>query len=84
MLWRTGIYLLWQAFDVAAMLGVPKVLEPSDMVLLTVPDKLSVMTYLYQLRAHFTGQTLEVQQIGQSTRETTYSIGNFESDTFSR
>lgn len=34
------------------------------MVLLAVPDKLSVMTYLHQLRAYFTGQTLEVQQIG--------------------
>uniref|UniRef100_T1EII1 Calponin-homology (CH) domain-containing protein n=1 Tax=Helobdella robusta TaxID=6412 RepID=T1EII1_HELRO len=42
------------AFDTAADLGIPKVLEPSDMVLLAVPDKLSVMTYLYQLRSYFT------------------------------
>jgi len=54
-----------QAFDAAASIGIPKVLEPADMVLLAVPDKLSVMTYLYQLRAYFTGQTLEVQQIGR-------------------
>jgi hypothetical protein len=25
---------------------------------LTVPDKLAVMTYLYQLRAHFTGEII--------------------------
>jgi hypothetical protein len=30
------------------------------MDILTVPDKLAVMTYLYQLRAHFTGHELEV------------------------
>lgn len=50
-------------------------LEPADMVLLAVPDKLSVMTYLYQLRAYFTGQTLEVQQIGSNARESTYTVG---------
>ena len=64
-----------QAFDVAASLDIPKVLEPADMVLLAVPDKLSVMTYLYQLRAYFTGQTLEVQQIGSNARESTYTVG---------
>lgn len=35
-------------------------IEPADMDILTVPDKLAVMTYLYQLRAHFTGHELEV------------------------
>ena len=45
------------------------------MVLLAVPDKLSVMTYLYQLRAFFTGQTLEVQQIGSNAQESTYTVG---------
>ena len=45
------------------------------MVLLAVPDKLSVMTYLYQLRAYFTGQTLEVQQIGSNAQESTYTVG---------
>ncbi|XP_064623420.1 EH domain-binding protein 1-like isoform X2 [Lineus longissimus] len=69
-----------KAFDAAARCGVPKVIEPSDMVLLTVPDKLSVMTYLYQLRSYFTGQTLEVQQIGKNTKESTYMIGDFDSD----
>lgn len=42
------------AFDVAAKLGVSKLIEPSDMLLLDVPDKLAVMTYLYQLKQHFT------------------------------
>ncbi|XP_076099632.1 EH domain-binding protein 1-like isoform X4 [Mytilus galloprovincialis] len=62
------------AFDAAAKLGIPRVIEPSDMVLLKVPDKLSVMTYLHQLRAYFTGQTLEIQQIGTSARESTYML----------
>lgn len=44
------------AFDAAESLGIPRVIEPSDMMLLAVPDKLAVMTYLYQLRAHFTGE----------------------------
>lgn len=69
-----------QAFDVAATLGIPKVLEASDMVLTAVPDKLSVMTYLYQLRSYFTGQTLEVQQIGSTAQESTYMVGEFDSE----
>jgi hypothetical protein len=44
------------AFDAAESLGIPRVIEPSDMMLLAVPDKLAVMTYLYQLRSHFTGE----------------------------
>ncbi|ESO00783.1 hypothetical protein HELRODRAFT_192414 [Helobdella robusta] len=42
------------AFDAGESLGVPKVIEPSDMVLLKVPDKLSVLTYLFQLKSFFT------------------------------
>lgn len=53
-------------------------IEPTDMVLLKVPDKLAVMTYLHQLRSHFTGQTLEIQQIGKSTRESTYTLGELD------
>lgn len=49
-----------QAFDAAAKLGIPRVIEPSDMVLLAVPDKLAVMTYLHQLRSYFMGTSLEV------------------------
>ena len=69
-----------QAFEAAASLGIPKVLEPADMVLLAVPDKLSVMTYLYQLRAYFTGQVLEVQQIGARAQDTTYTVGEHDTD----
>ncbi|XP_046564384.1 LOW QUALITY PROTEIN: EH domain-binding protein 1-like [Haliotis rubra] len=72
------------AFDSAAKLGIPKVIEPSDMVLLAVPDKLCVMTYLHQLRAYFTGQTLEVQQIGMSTSESTYTCGEHDEVTDQR
>jgi len=52
------------AFVAAESLGIPRVIEPRDMNLLAVPDKLAVMTYLHQLRAHFTGQHLEIEQIG--------------------
>jgi len=72
------------AFDLAASLGIPKVLEPSDMVMLTVPDKLSVMTYLYQLRSHFMGMNLEIQQIGSNAQESTYTVGDFDTDQNSR
>ena len=43
------------AFDAGEVLGIPRVIDPADMDVLTVPDKLAVTTYLYQLRAHFTG-----------------------------
>lgn len=43
------------AFDAGEALGISRVIDPADMDLLAVPDKLAVMTYLYQLRAHFTG-----------------------------
>ncbi|XP_040076087.1 EH domain-binding protein 1 isoform X2 [Ixodes scapularis] len=45
-----------KAFDAASQLGVPRLLDPADMVLLTVPDKLVVATYLHQLRSHLTGR----------------------------
>lgn len=71
-------FSIMQAFDAAASLGIPKVLEASDMVLTAMPDKLTVMTYLYQLRSYFTGQTLEVQQIGSTAQESTYMLGEFD------
>ncbi|XP_007943159.1 EH domain-binding protein 1-like protein 1 [Orycteropus afer afer] len=49
-----------QAFDGFAALGVSRLLEPADMVLLSVPDKLIVMTYLCQIRAFCTGQELQL------------------------
>lgn len=48
-----------------------------------VPDKLAVMTYLYQLHAHFTGKQLEVDRIGPTTDQSSYVIGSFKSDSFS-
>lgn len=64
------------AFDASEMLGIPRVIEPSDMSLLAVPDKLAVMTYLYQLRSHFTGHQLQIEQIGNTSDETSYVIGS--------
>jgi Calponin homology (CH) domain len=54
-----------KAFEAGEKLGIPRVIEPSDMSLLSVPDKLAVMTYLYQLHAHFNGRQLEVDTIGK-------------------
>ncbi|GFR80926.1 EH domain-binding protein 1 [Elysia marginata] len=68
------------AFDAASKLGIPKVLEPSDMVLLAVPDKLLVMTYLHQLRSYFTGQILDIQLIGPSSSESTYKLGEHDEE----
>ncbi|KAH8253224.1 hypothetical protein KR032_004347 [Drosophila birchii] len=72
------------AFDAAESLGIPRVIEPRDMNLLTVPDKLAVMTYLHQLRAHFTGKQLQIEQIGSTADESSYVIGNYKSDNLSQ
>ena len=42
-----------QAYDGFEYLGILKLLDPNDMVLAPVPDKLTVMTYLHQIRTHF-------------------------------
>lgn len=68
------------AFDAAESQGIPRVIEPRDMSLLTVPDKLAVMTYLYQLRAHFTGNQLKIEQLGKTADESSYIIGNYKTD----
>lgn len=44
------------------------------MVLLSVPDRLIVMTYLCQIRAHFTGQELSVLQIEQNNSQSSYAV----------
>lgn len=72
------------AFDAAECLGIPRVIEPRDMSLLAVPDKLAVMTYLYQLRAHFTGHQLQIEQIGNTSDESSYVIGNYKTDNLSQ
>ncbi|XP_066537792.1 EH domain-binding protein 1 isoform X2 [Hoplias malabaricus] len=63
------------AFDGFAELGISRLMEPSDMVMLAVPDRLIVMTYLSQIRTHFTGQELSVVQIGQNSSESSYVVG---------
>ncbi|CAB1420581.1 unnamed protein product [Pleuronectes platessa] len=70
-----------KAYDVFANLGISRLLEPSDMVLLAIPDKLTVMTYLYQIRAHFSGEELNVVQIEANSNRSTYKVGDFETDT---
>ncbi|XP_066972783.1 EH domain-binding protein 1 isoform X16 [Macrobrachium rosenbergii] len=67
-----------KAFEAGERLGVTRLIEPQDMVILTVPDKLAVMTYLYQLRAHFTGHELEVAQIGDTAAESSYTVGRLD------
>uniref|UniRef100_A0A671PSQ7 EH domain binding protein 1-like 1b n=1 Tax=Sinocyclocheilus anshuiensis TaxID=1608454 RepID=A0A671PSQ7_9TELE len=64
------------AFDGFASLGISRLLEPSDMVLLSVPDRLIVMTYLCQIRAHFTGQELSVLQIEQNNSQSSYAVAS--------
>ncbi|CAG0885806.1 unnamed protein product [Cyprideis torosa] len=62
------------AFEAAEKLGIPRVVQPEDMVILAVPDRLAVMTYLYQLRAHFTGAELQIQTIGATAAESRYTL----------
>lgn len=73
--------MIFQAYDGFASLGISRLLEPSDMVLLAIPDKLTVMTYLYQIRAHFSGEELNVVQIEANSSRSTYKVGDFETDT---
>ncbi|XP_053731708.1 EH domain-binding protein 1 isoform X2 [Synchiropus splendidus] len=70
-----------KAYDGFASLGISRLLEPSDMVLLAIPDKLTVMTYLYQIRAHFSGEELNVVQIEANSSRSKYKVGDFETDT---
>ncbi|KAI1902628.1 hypothetical protein AGOR_G00017910 [Albula goreensis] len=64
-----------RAFDGFAALGISRLIEPSDMVLLSVPDRLIVMTYLCQIRTHFTGQELSVLQIEHNSSQSCYAVG---------
>ncbi|XP_013369320.1 PREDICTED: EH domain-binding protein 1-like protein 1 isoform X8 [Chinchilla lanigera] len=65
-----------QAFDGFAALGVSRLLEPADMVLLAVPDKLIVMTYLCQIRAFCTGQELQLVQLKGGDGRGMYRVGS--------
>lgn len=44
------------------------------MVMLAVPDRLIVMTYLNQIRTHFTGQELSVLHIDRDSSESSYAV----------
>uniref|UniRef100_A0A3Q4GBY7 EH domain binding protein 1 like 1 n=1 Tax=Neolamprologus brichardi TaxID=32507 RepID=A0A3Q4GBY7_NEOBR len=70
--WRNG--LAFCAFDGFEALGISRLLEPSDMVLLSVPDRLIVMTYLSQIRSHFTNQELSVLQIEHNSSKSSYGV----------
>ncbi|XP_032389984.1 EH domain-binding protein 1-like protein 1 isoform X9 [Etheostoma spectabile] len=63
-----------KAFDGFESLGISRLLEPSDMVLLSVPDRLIVMTYLSQIRSHFTNQELSVLQIEHNSSQSSYGL----------
>ncbi|XP_042368742.1 EH domain-binding protein 1-like protein 1 isoform X2 [Plectropomus leopardus] len=63
-----------KAFDGFAELGISRLMEPSDMVMLAVPDRLIVMTYLNQIRTHFTGQELSVLHIDRDSSESSYAV----------
>ncbi|KAK6323090.1 hypothetical protein J4Q44_G00054290 [Coregonus suidteri] len=63
-----------KAFDGFAELGISRLMEPSDMVLLAVPDRLIVMTYLNQIRTYFTGQELSVLHIEADSSESSYGV----------
>ncbi|XP_035637039.1 microtubule-associated protein futsch-like isoform X7 [Oncorhynchus keta] len=63
-----------KAFDGFAALGISRLMEPSDMVLLSVPDRLIVMTYLSQIRTHFMGQELSVLQIEHNSSQSSYAV----------
>ncbi|XP_017282528.1 EH domain-binding protein 1-like protein 1 isoform X7 [Kryptolebias marmoratus] len=68
-----------KAFDGFAELGISRLMEPSDMTLIAVPDRLIVMTYLSQIRTHFTGQELSVLHIEKNSSESSYAVaGNRE------
>ncbi|XP_069395682.1 EH domain-binding protein 1-like protein 1 isoform X17 [Paralichthys olivaceus] len=63
-----------KAYDGFEALGISRLLEPSDMVLLSVPDRLIVMTYLSQIRSHFTNQELSVLQIEHNSSQSSYGL----------
>ncbi|KAM8834988.1 EH domain-binding protein 1-like protein 1 [Synchiropus picturatus] len=65
-----------KAFDGFEALGISRLLEPSDMVLMSVPDRLIVMTYLSQIRSHFTNQELSVLQIEHNSSQSSYGLAD--------
>lgn len=62
------------AFDAAFRLGIPKIIEAKDMITLTVPDRLSVMTYLYQLKSFFNGPHSPTRMLSKAN---SYSMAQY-------
>ncbi|KAB0407475.1 hypothetical protein E2I00_007647, partial [Balaenoptera physalus] len=54
--------------------------QPADMVLLSVPDKLIVMTYLCQIRAFCTGQELQLVQLEGGGGAGTYRVASAQNE----
>lgn len=67
-------FFFFQAFDAFADLGISRLIEPSDMVMLAVPDRLIVMTYVNQIRTYFTGQELSVLHLEKESSESSYAV----------
>lgn len=68
------------ALEAGAALGIPQVLAVADVCARPAPDRLAIMTYLFQLRAHFTGGELQVEQLGNDETESSYMVGRHDTD----
>ncbi|KAJ8708167.1 hypothetical protein PYW08_010533 [Mythimna loreyi] len=68
------------ALDASSTLGISQVLTAADVCSRQIPDRLAIMTYLFQLRAHFTGNELQVEQLGNDETESSYLVGRHDTD----
>ncbi|KAL0859729.1 hypothetical protein ABMA27_010091 [Loxostege sticticalis] len=68
------------ALEASGSLGLPQVLCATDVLARPTPDRLAIMTYLFQLRAHFTGNELQVEQLGNDETESSYLVGRHDTD----
>lgn len=64
------------SFDAFASLGISRLLDPQSMMKSNVPDRLTVMTYLHQIRAFFSGQEVKVQSLGDASETSRYTVIN--------
>ena len=63
------------SFDAFEYLGIPKILDPNDMVRAATPDKLTVMTYLHQIKHHFENKS-SVSKINTLMSQYKFISGN--------